>query len=104
MRTRVALLATLLLAAPARAQEEAPLPVTEADLTVQAGWGPKEGHLVELANAKFRDFFQPNVRLVKVANDRLRLDSDKYKQLADNLARWQTADGPLDKKGRSNVR
>lgn len=104
MRHALALLATLaVLAAPARAQD-APIPVTDTELTSPGSWGSKEGKTVELSNVKFRDFFQPNVRLVKIPTEKLRLDADKYRDLADNLARWQTSTGPLDKKGRSNVR
>ena len=113
MRKSVGLSASVLLPASvllvtlavtgARAQE-APVPVSETELTAGGGWGQKEGKTVELSNVKFRDFFQPNVRLVKIPADKLRLDSDRYKDLADSLARWQTKEGPLDRKGRSNVR
>jgi hypothetical protein len=103
MRTRLGLLllaAVPLVATEARAQEA----VTEQELTSPGSWGAKEGRTVELSNVKFRDFFQPNVRLVKIPADKLRLDSDRFKDLADSLARWQTKEGPLDRKGRSNVK
>jgi hypothetical protein len=90
------------LGGPALAQET-PIPITEAELTASS-WGAKEGKLVELANVKFRDYFDPHVRLVKLPADKLRLDASTRTALANNLSGFRTATGQLDKKGRSNVR
>lgn len=97
----VALAVIALGASSARADD--PLPITEAELTA-ASWGAKEGKVVELSNVKFKDYFDPNVRLVKLPSDKLRLDANTHSALANNLSGFKTATGPLDRKGRSNVR
>lgn len=93
---------SLALATAALAQD--PIPVSEADLLRNEGWGDREGKTVVLANVKFKDFFRPNVRLVKVPSEKLVLDPDANADLADNLAGWRTSTGALDRKGKSNVR
>ncbi len=101
--TVFALALALLAGARAHAQDVVPIPITEAELTASS-WGAKEGKLVELSNVKFRDYFDPHVRLVKLPNDKLRLDSATHSALANNLSGFKTATGALDRKGRSNVR
>jgi hypothetical protein len=101
MRLQPVLLLVLALAAKAAAQD--PVTVTEAEL-LASSWGAKEGKVVELVNVKFKDYFDPHVRLVKLPNDKLRLDAAAHAALANNLSAFKTATGTLDKRGRSNVR
>lgn len=106
MRLRLAVLApvsVLLLATATATAQDQPVPVTEAELT-GSSWGAKDGKTVELTNVKFKEYYSPYVKLVKLPNDKLRLDANAHAELADALAGFKTKTGPLDKKGRSNVR
>lgn len=104
LRGAASALALVLVAAPAAWAQEAAVPITEKDLLAPGEWGPREGKHVELSNVKFKDFFRPNVRLVKIPSDKLVLDGEQRRALADALAGWKTSTGVLDKKGRSNVK
>ncbi|HZU97670.1 MAG TPA: hypothetical protein VFF73_13300 [Planctomycetota bacterium] len=93
----------LVLAAPAGAQD--PVPVSLDDLAANGSWGANRDKPVSLSNVKFRDYFEPNVRLVVGPRDKLRVDSSARRKLADALATWKTPAGEqLDRKGRSNVK
>jgi hypothetical protein len=95
--------AILVFATAARA-EDAPVPITDTDLTTAGSWGPLLNKTVELTNCKFRDYFDPYVRLAKLPTDRLRLDASAHAALVNDLSGFRTATGPLDRKSRSNVR
>jgi hypothetical protein len=116
LRALVPVALALLLSVPVTATaEDAPIPVTEQELLAPGGWGPKDGKLVELAGSKFHDYYGGSVRLTPPAgangpaalNNRLLLNTDKHPELvplADLLSGFRTAAGPLDRKGRSNVK